>query len=154
LYGAGPAKIGSIVNGGAKEGKKLLNKFFTNLPKLGILLDKVKRLSASGYITGLDGRKLHVRSEHSALNTLLQSCGAIIAKQWCVEMYNEVQRRGLDAKLVAFVHDELQWDCAAQDAEAVGEIAVAMAAKAGEVLNFRLAVGADYSVGTTWKDTH
>ena len=154
LYGAGPAKIGSIINGGAKEGKKLLNKFFTNLPKLGILLDKVKRLGASGFITGLDNRKLHIRSEHSALNTLLQSCGAIIAKQWCVEMYNEVQRQGLDAKLVAFVHDELQWDCAAKDAEKVGQIAVASAAKAGKILQFRLEVGADYSVGNTWKDTH
>ena len=154
LYGAGPAKIGSIVNGGAKEGTKLLNKFFTNLPKLGKLLAKVKRLGGSGFITGLDGRQLHIRSEHSALNTLLQSCGAIIAKQWCVEMCNEIERQGLDAKLVAFVHDELQWDCAAKDAEKVGQIAVAMAAECGKILGFRLAVGADYSVGTTWKDTH
>ena len=154
LYGAGPAKIGSIVNGGAKEGTKLLNKFFTNLPKLGKLLAKVKRLGGSGFITGLDGRQLHIRSEHSALNTLLQSCGAIIAKQWCVEMWNEIERQGLDAKLVAFVHDELQWDCAAKDAEKVGQIAVAMAAECGKILGFRLAVGADYSVGTTWKDTH
>ena len=154
LYGAGPAKIGSIVDGGAEEGRKLLTKFFTNLPKLGKLLAKVKRLGSSGFITGLDGRQLHIRSEHSALNTLLQSCGAIIAKQWCVEMYNEIERQGLDAKLVAFVHDELQWDCAAKDAEKVGQIAVAMAAECGKILGFRLAVGADYSVGTTWKDTH
>ena len=69
-------------------------------------------------------------------------------------MYNEVQRQGLDAKLVAFVHDELQWDCAAKDAEKVGQIAVASAAKAGKILQFRLEVGADYSVGNTWKDTH
>ena len=69
-------------------------------------------------------------------------------------MCNEIERQGLDAKLVAFVHDELQWDCAAKDAEKVGEIAVAMAAECGKILGFRLAVGADYSVGTTWKDTH
>jgi DNA polymerase-1 len=155
LYGAGPAKIGSIVGGGANEGQKLLTNFLRNTPKLGKLLEKVKRLFVKyGYITGLDGRRLHVRSDHSALNTLLQSCGAIIAKQWCVEVHNRIKAERLDAKLVAFVHDELQFDCAAKDAERVGQICVDSAEEAGIILGFRVPVGAEYSVGTTWRETH
>ena len=155
LYGAGPAKIGAIVGGGAKEGQKLIDNYMKNTPKLGKLLDKVKRLhNKYGYLTGLDGRRLHTRSEHSSLNLLLQSCGAIIAKQWCAEVHKRIRLRGYDAKLVAFVHDELQFDCSSADAEKVGQLCVDMAAEAGKILGFRVAVGAEYSVGTNWKDTH
>ena len=155
LYGAGPAKIGSIVGGGASEGQKLLDNFFKNVPKLGKLVEKVKRLfHKDGYITGLDSRALHVRSDHSALNTLLQSCGAIIAKQWCIEVDREIKLRRLDAHLVAFVHDELQYDCSAKDAEEVGQICVDSAVKAGKILEFRVPVGAEYAVGRSWLDTH
>ena len=155
LYGAGPAKVGSIVSGGAKEGQVLIDRYLRNTPKLGILLEKVKRLhNKYGFLTGLDGRRVMTRSDHSALNTLLQSCGAIIAKQWCVTLHEKIKAERLDAKLVAFVHDELQLDCAAKDAERVGQLAVDSAAEAGTILGFRVPVGAEYSVGMNWKETH
>jgi DNA polymerase-1 len=118
------------------------------------LIDKVKRLSKKGYVPGLDGRQIIVKSEHSALNMLLQSAGAIVAKQWLVESVKEVTKRKLDAKLVAFVHDETQWDCAEQDAEELAEVLVAAAKTAGESLGFRLPVAAESDIGTTWADTH
>jgi len=155
LYGAGPAKIGSIVGGGAKEGQQLLDNFLNNTPKLATLISKVKRLhNKYGYLTGLDGRRVMTRSDHSALNTLLQSCGAIIAKQWCVTLHDKIREHKLDAKLVAFVHDELQFDCSAEDANLLGELAVESAAEAGTILGFRVPVGAEYAVGMNWKDTH
>lgn len=155
LYGGGPAKIGTIVGGGAKEGQNLIDKFMDNTPKLATLISKVKRLhNKYGYLPGLDGRRVMTRSDHSALNTLLQSCGAIIAKQWCVTLHEKIRACGLDAKLVAFVHDELQFDCAASDAELLGELAVDSAAEAGKILGFRVPVGAEYAVGETWCDTH
>jgi len=155
LYGAGPAKIGSIVGGGAKEGQKLLDNFLNNTPKLATLIDKVKRLhNKYGFLTGLDGRRVNTRSDHSALNTLLQSCGAVIAKQWCVTLHEKLKQERLDAKLVAFVHDELQFDCAESDAERVGQLAVDSAIETGTILGFRVPVGAEYAVGINWKDTH
>lgn len=155
LYGAGPAKIGTIVGGGATEGQRLLDNFNKNTPKLAKLQEKVKRLhNKYGYLTGLDGRRVLTRSEHSALNTLLQSCGAIIAKQWCITLHEKIKQHGLDAKLVAFVHDELQFDCASEDAELLGELSIASAEESGKLLGFRVPVGAEYAVGTNWKDTH
>ena len=155
LYGGGPAKIGTIVGGGAKEGQRLIDNFMENTPKLAKLLEKVKRLhNKYGFLTGLDNRQVMTRSDHSALNTLLQSCGAIIAKQWCVTLHEKIKAERLDAKLVAFVHDELQFDCAEKDAERVGQLAVASAKEAGTILGFRVPVDAEYSVGMNWKETH
>ena len=154
LYGAGPAKVGSIVNGGAKEGNKILNRFYKNTPKLRKLMERVARLATQGYVPGLDGRRLQVRSEHSSLNTLLQGCGAIIAKQWCIEMHREFRKQGIDVKQVAFVHDEIQIECAEKDGKAVAQIMEESAPVAGEALGFRCPVAAESKIGYNWYETH
>ena len=92
IYGAGPAKIGSIVGGGAKEGKKIMDKFMSNMPALKTLRDKVDRASGTGYIRGLDGRLLKVRQQHAAMNLLLQGAGAIICKEWLRQITLMAQR--------------------------------------------------------------
>ena len=72
LYGAGDAKLGSVAGGGAKLGGELKERFMSNLPAFATLRDNTAREAADWIIKGLDGRKLHIRSEHAALNTLLQ----------------------------------------------------------------------------------
>lgn len=154
LYGAGPSKVGSIVGGGSKEGNQILNRFYKNTPKLKELMEKVNRLASKGYVPGLDGRRILVRSEHAALNTLLQGCGGTIAGQWVVEANKELRRRKLNALQVAFVHDEIQMESPADVAEEVAEVMVQTAAKAGEVLGFRVPVDAEAKIGHNWYDTH
>jgi len=154
LYGAGPTKIGSIVGGGAKEGTKVLQNFYRNTPALSRLMEKVKKVANKGYVPGLDGRRILVRSEHAALNSLLQGCGAIIAKQWCIEAHKEFKRQGLSVQQVAFVHDEIQIEAQQADAEVVASIMVDSARKAGELLGFRCPVDAEAKIGNNWFDTH
>lgn len=154
LYGAGSAKVGSIVGGGAKEGNKILHRFYKNTPKLRILMEKVGRLALKGYVPGLDGRRIQVRSEHSALNTLLQGAGSIVAKQWCVQMHRNFRKEGIDVKQVAFVHDEIQVECAKSDADRVAQIMEQSAPEAGEILGFRCPVAAESKIGNNWYETH
>ena len=154
LYGAGPAKIGSIVGGGAREGNEVLQNFYRNTPALSRLMEKVKKVASKGYVPGLDGRRILVRSEHAALNSLLQGCGAIIAKQWCIEAHKEFKRQKLSVQQVAFVHDEIQIEAQRPHAETVASIMVASARKAGEVLRFRCPVDAEAKIGNNWFDTH
>jgi len=63
LYGAGPAKIGSIVGGNAKAGQKLIDSFLANTPALQRLRNTVSRYAGKGFVPGLDGRKIWVRSD-------------------------------------------------------------------------------------------
>ncbi len=67
LYGAGDGKIGEIVGGKAKDGSKLKAKFLDNTPSLRTLRTKVDRGSSKGWLRGLDGRRLIIRSQHAAL---------------------------------------------------------------------------------------
>ena len=156
LYGAGAAKIGAIVGGGSREGERILENFYKNTPKLRQLQTLVAALAAEGKIKGLDGRRLHIRSERAALNTLLQSCGAIIAKQWCVTIHKKIQEAGIQqqVKQVAFVHDEIQMEVKEEVAEQVARIMEESATEAGKLLNFRVRVDAESKIGNSWYDTH
>ena len=115
---------------------------------------KVQTIAAKGYVPGLDGRRIIVRSEHAALNSLLQGCGAIIAKQWAIEAHNTFKQRQINVKQVAFVHDEIQIETAEHYGEDVASIMVESANKAGETLGFRCPVDAESKIGKNWFDTH
>lgn len=156
LYGAGAAKIGSIVGGGAKEGKQILDNFFNNTPKLKQLVELVQKKAERGYLYGLDKRKLQIRSTHAALNTLLQSAGAVIAKQWCYEAHKMFKQYGINTKVkqVAMVHDEIQLEVKEDYAQLVSELMVEAAATAGKVLKFRIPVDAEAKIGNNWYETH
>jgi DNA polymerase I-like protein with 3'-5' exonuclease and polymerase domains len=155
LYGAGSPKIGSIVGGGAKEGQKLITSFLRNTPKLKALREKVSRIySQKGWLPGLDGRKLLVRSEHSSLNTLLQGAGAIVMKQALVILKRELTREKIWHEFKVNVHDEWQIETKEETADKVGQLGTWSIEEAGKVLKMRCPLGGEYRTGLTWKDTH
>jgi DNA polymerase-1 len=155
LYGAGAAKIGKVVGAGAQEGQKLIDSFLENTPKLRVLREKVARISKSeGSLPGLDGRRLHIRSDHAALNTLLQGAGAIVMKQALVLLDARLKQLGVDYKFVANVHDEWQIEVAEDYADLVGKLGVRAIEDAGRVLKMRCPLTGEYKVGNSWKETH
>ena len=154
LYGAGPAKIGKVVGGSSKAGQQLIAKFLSNMPKLKKLRDDVAKWCKGGTIPALDGRLLHIRSEHAALNTLLQGAGAIICKQWLVHITQRIRKSGVDAKLVASIHDEYQFEVAKKDAQRFGQITKDAMQETQHTLKVRCPLDCEYKIGTTWSETH
>lgn len=162
LYGAGDGKLGSITKSGRAGGKRLRQNFEAKIPAMGKLTAAVKATAkAKGYLVGLDGRHLHVRSEHSALNTLLQSAGALLCKKWMTLLEEHLIARGLfhgwngDFAFMAWVHDEVQIACRTQEiAELVTELSPQCAREAGEYFNFRCPLDADSKIGMNWADCH
>jgi len=154
LYGAGPAKIGAIVGGNEKEGKALINRFLDNTPALKALKSTIERVSEKGHIGGLDQRRLHIRSAHAALNTLLQSAGAIVMKQALILLDEKFKKFKIKAHFVANVHDEWQMEVAQEDAERAGKMAVQAITEAGKALELRCPLAGEYKVGSNWADTH
>ncbi len=154
LYGAGPAKIGSIVGGGADAGAKLMEKFLSSTPALKALRSLVAKYASKGYVPGLDGRKIWVRSEHAALNSLLQGAGAIVMKQALVTLDEALRKRKVWYGYCANVHDEIQIETKPEYAELVGQLAVDSMRKAGEFFKLRCPISGEYKIGQSWKHTH
>ena len=154
IYGAGDAKLGSVVGGNRADGKKLREQFINNTPSFKSLKDQVQRASTRGYVKGLDGRRILIRHPHASLNTLLQGAGAILMKQALVILNDWFKLESLDAKFVANIHDEWQIESKEEIAEHVGKIAVDSIIKAGEHFNLRCPMDGEYKIGDNWSDTH
>ena len=156
LYGAGNQRLGQIVGGGAKEGRRLKENFEKAVPSYRMLKEGVTNACQRGYLVGLDQRHLKIRSPHAAMNTLLQAAGAVICKKWLSLIYHELKREGLKdhAYIMAWVHDEVQIAARKGYENDVGHIARRMAQEAGEAFQVKIPIEAEYTVGRTWADTH
>ena len=161
LFGAGDAKLGSDVGGGKNAGTKLRNQFFLSLPKLGELIDGVKKASKRGYLIGLDGRKLMMRRgsdgkvlEHTALNVLLQGAEAVIMKRSIVMLDKAATDAGLDFIKVIDMHDESQADVLPEHADEYGILAEQSIRDAGLYYDMNVKLDAEYKVGASWRFTH
>jgi DNA polymerase I-like protein with 3'-5' exonuclease and polymerase domains len=154
LYGAGDAKIGSIVGGSAKDGTKLKAKFLAQTPALARLIQRVSKQAAKGWVPGLDGRRIWVRSEHAALNSLLQGAGAIVMKKALVLACDRLKKENVGFKLVASVHDEYQFETRPELADKLGTIVKESIIEAGKQFNLRCPLDGEYKAGKSWRHTH
>jgi TM2 domain-containing membrane protein YozV len=160
LYGAGSTKIGSIVGGGSRQGKILIDNFMEGLPSVAILINKVKSFAEKrGYVPSIDGRKIYVRKflgkvlVHTALNCLLQANGSIVTKKSIAIAAERIKELGLDAHPMIFYHDETAWDCDPSCAEEVGKILIDSMRLAGEYYNLKIPITGEYVIGKDWS-TH
>jgi DNA polymerase-1 len=154
LYGAGDAKIGSIVDGNAKDGALLRHRFLEGLPAYEKLITRIGKIAQTGSVPGLDGRRVRVRSEHAALNTLLQSAGAIVMKHALCIAVEKLATYGYPYTLVAQVHDEFQVDVPEEYAQAVGAVFRNAIREAGRRLDLRCPLDGEYRIGNNWSETH
>jgi DNA polymerase-1 len=161
LYGAGDAKLGSIVEPEASEarqkqiGSQLRRKFELRISSLRELGRDVKqKVKATKKLRGLDGRLLFPRGQHMALNTLLQGAGAVVVKMATVLADEMILEAGLDTHQVLHVHDEFQFICKEGQEEQLTEILLDSVRLAGEQLEVRLPLSGDCKIGMNWRETH
>ena len=172
LYGAGDPKLGMLalkdamsvgetIKGSLKaRGRRIRSDIMAGIPGYKLLVDAVKdKAKSTGKLRGMDGRVLHVRSAHSALNLVLQSAGIILMKK-ALSMMDEFiladtgMKRGTDYELMLWVHDEFQFECHPEKANALGLAASKCIEQAGVDLGFRVSMTGTYAIGKNWSETH
>lgn len=188
MYGGGDGKLGEVINGTAKDGKALKERFFNAVPAYKELCSDIERtlitssewvggvnkvtwrkrvhpdnsnLSITHSILGLDHRVVYVRSPHSALNTLLQSAGALICKKWVCLVEENMRKAGYkhgwdgDFALMAWIHDECQIACRTREiAEDCVRIAQESMRQTQEFFKFNCQLDTEGKIGANWFDCH
>ena len=165
LYGAGAKKLGTILGATLNEhqqqelGRKTIDTFYKNLPAIKKLKDKVdEKVVNRGYLKGIDGRHLQIRSRHSALNQLLQSTGAIAVKKATCILYRDLYKAGMKwgchYGFVAHVHDEIQAVVKPQFTSIYKDLAINSFKKAGEFYKLKCPLTGEAKEGKNWMETH
>ena len=157
LYGAGNQKIGLSYDKqlseekAKKKGKEIRKAYIDAIPGLKELLEAVHKASERGYVHGLDHRRIIVDSRHKSLNYLLQGSAAIIAKRWMVLAHKNLPK---NCHQVAFIHDELQYECEEKNVEDLKFLLELSAVQAGEYYNLRIPIAAESKAGMNWAEVH
>ena len=159
IYGCGDKKLGEILNVSHEEAKRVRQRFTKSLPALATLIDAVKhKFRNVGYLNGIDGRKLICRAEFSSLNTLIQSCGALLVKQGTIILNEELHKAGFkweeDYAMVLHIHDEMQFIVKKEKLEEFKTIAKSIFKKTQDFFDFRTQLDGEIKVGVNWSDTH
>ncbi len=155
LLGAGDAKVGQIVKGTTRDGKKTKERFISNFPGLGALLERLKReRKRSGRIKLIDGTPLLVGSDHILLGYLLQGDESRIMKQAKILVDQEIIKRKLDVLWCGDIHDEWQCDVLNEHVDEFIDICSWAFKTAGEMFNYNIPIECDAKKGKTWAETH
>ena len=160
LYGAGDKKIGLSYDPQLSEkdattkGKEIRKAYMDAIPGLEKLVTAVKSKAESGYIRLCDGRRLPVDGSHKALNYLLQGSAGSVAKSWMIHIHNVIKQTELQAHQLAFVHDELQFECLPEYADTLKSALELSSLTAGESYDLRIPIASEGKIGQTWADVH
>ena len=160
LYGAGDEKIGHSYDKllsstqAKRKGKEIRAAYIDAIDGLGKLLEAIKKASEKGSIKAIDGRKIIVDSPHKALNYCLQGNSAILAKRWLILNQKTIDEVGICCSQLAFIHDELQFECDPAHVQDLCTSLVHSATAAGEYYNLRVRIDAEAKYGNNWSETH
>ena len=160
LYGAGDEKIGHSYDkqlsstAAKRKGKEIRAAYIDAVEGLEELLQAIKKAAEKGFVKSIDGRKIAVDSPHKALNYLLQSGAGVVAKRWMVINHQTIKETNLCASQLAFIHDELQFECSPEHTEDLSTSLVYSSTAAGEYYNIRCRIDAEAKQGINWSETH
>ena len=92
------------------------------------------------------------------MNTLIQSCGALLVKQGTIILNEELHKAGFkwgeDYAMVLHIHDEMQFIVKKEKLEQFKIIAQSIFQKTKEFFDFRTQLDGEIKVGQNWSDTH
>ena len=135
LYGISSFGLSEDLGINFKEAKSFIDNYLKTYPGIKSYMDDIKRSAyENGFVSTLFGRRrkldeikssnfmVRTSGERMALNTPIQGTAADILKIAMINIYNEFNKRGLRAKIIIQVHDELLIDCPSDEVSEVIEI--------------------------------
>lgn len=165
-YGARPGKLSSILECDIQEAAELWQRWWDNHPSLLQLREAIEkalerrgflikgRLKKGAFIKGIDGRKIFLRSAHSALNARIQNAGSIVHKLNCIYIKQGIEENWLRANIVGNFHDEIQIEVHEEDTEELKVVVSDAVKKVNKFFDFKIPMESEAKLGKNWKETH
>jgi len=137
------------------KGAKVKEQFLDRTPALKRLkTEDIPEVTKRGYLIGLDGRKLWIPNEHLAMSLYLQGFEAVIMKMAMFLYSEELNKKGIYFKQLAFVHDEWVVETYPEYADEVGKTMVESIRNAGKLFSVNCPLDGQYRVGSSWAMVH
>ncbi|MFD1676649.1 DNA polymerase I [Alicyclobacillus fodiniaquatilis] len=160
VYGISDFGLAQNLNIPQQEAKRFIEEYFRKFPGVkGYMDDIVQQAKQQGYVATLMNRRrylpdirsrnFHLRSfaERTAMNTPIQGTAADIIKLAMVQIDAALTKAQMDARMLLQVHDELIFECPADEMEDLTQL---VREKMENAITLNVPLVVDISHGKTW----
>jgi len=164
IYGMGAVNLGRSLGIPTREASRFIESYFEGIPGVRRYIDETRdRARTELVVETLAGRRRPIpeiaspdhrtRSfgERIAVNTPIQGTAADILKLAMIEVDGALGERGLEARMILTVHDELVFDCPEGEREEL----VALVTEAMEgAMDLDVPLVVESGAGANWSEAH
>lgn len=170
MYGCAGPKLASTLGLPVKMGNDKLEAFWEANPATKALKENLEKYWTSTgrekYLPAIDGRMLCTRKKSALLNTIFQSCGGIsmdyalcFMDSWLGGLHWENRKpyyiyKGFVVKRVAYMHDEVEFECEEAIAGEISQMIEKAIEKAGQYLKLKVPLAGEGKTGKSWCEVH
>ncbi len=160
VYGISDFSLSQDLHITKKEASEYMEIYFERYPKIkGYLDGLIKEAKDNGFVLTILNRRRFIPEikssnkivkslgERLAMNAPIQGSAADIIKLAMVNVYNKLNEKGLDSKIILQVHDELILNVKKYELEEVKNI---VKNEMEKVLNMNVPLEVDINIGSTW----
>lgn len=162
IYGMSPYGLSQGLRIDVDKAKDFIDSYFERYPGVRTYLENlIEEARTNGYVTTILGRRRYIPDIHSqdmrirqfaertAINTPIQGSAADIIKVAMIKIYEELNEKELNSKMILQVHDELVFDVPKKEEERVCKII-----KEGmeNVIKLKVPIEAHIESGSNWLD--
>jgi DNA polymerase-1 len=162
LYGKTPFTLAKDINVTQEAAQAFIDAYFAGFPRVREFIDRtLEEARRTGVVRTLFGRRrlvpnlnsrnfqMRAQAEREAVNMPIQGTAADILKKAMIDLHAELPTRGLAARMILTVHDELLFECPAREAE---EAAAVVKERMEQVVSLSVPLAVDVGIGKNWKD--
>ena len=164
MYGISAFGLAQRLDVSRAQASELINDYFASFPSIKVFLDKVLQdARADGYVQTLFSRRRYVPdvnssngnvrsvAERNAINAPIQGTAADIIKLAMVGVHRELNRRGLKAKMILQIHDELLLEVPQSEIEEVKDLLIK---QMENVTSLSVPLTVECNYGKNWLEAH
>ncbi len=164
IYGISPYGLSSQLGISQQDAKKYIEAYFARFQGVKAFLDKtIADAKGNGYVTTMLGRRRPIpelrsgdpaqrgMGERMAMNTPIQGTAADVIKLAMLAVRRRLAAEKMTAKMILQVHDELIFEVAEAEVEAVRKIVVE---EMERVVSLAVPLRVDVGVGKNWREAH
>lgn len=160
IYGMGAFGLSRDLNISFQEADVFIKSYFEKYAGVAEYISRtIKEVKERGYVTTLFHRRRYIPElssdqenirrfgERTAVNTPIQGTSSDIIKLAMIEVSKKLHREGFDARLLLQVHDDLLFECPADELPRLSKmVRIAME----EVVTLSVPLRVDIKVGKNW----
>lgn len=164
IYGQGAFALAEQTGMSRTEAKQMIEAYFETYPKLKeYMAAQVNKAREQGYVETILGRKRHLKdinsnnfvvrghAERNAVNAPVQGSAADVVKLAMIKIDKELDAQNLKTKMLLQVHDELVFECPADEVEAASKL---IKTEMERALETQVPLLVEVGVGKNWLEAH